>query len=128
MQTHSEKLVAIVVPAKTERRSLSRVLTAEGFLVESFSPGAESLHAINPANYGCMIVDLDHSGGYSGEQTLLDAAREWSRELPVIVIASHSTRLPREAGLPMVAKSAGETSLLYLVYGALSEPASLSSK
>jgi DNA-binding NtrC family response regulator len=118
---NSDKSIAIVALNKAERRSLNELLTSEGFPVEAFSPGEESLHALDPAKYGCLIVDLDHSGGYPGEQTLIDSAKEWSRELPVIVTASHSTQLPRHPQLPTVAKSAGETRLLYLVYGALSQ-------
>ena len=118
---NSDKPIAIVASSRVERRSLSELLTSEGFPVEAFSPGEESLDALDPAKYGCLIVDLDHSGGYAGEQTLIDSAKQWSRELPVVVIASHPTQLPRNSHLAAVAKSVGETQLLYLVYGALSQ-------
>ena len=118
---NSDKAIAIVALDRAGRRSLSDLLTAEGFPVEAFSPGEESLHALDPAKYGALIVDLDHSGGYAGEQTLIESAKQWCREPPVIVIASHPTQLPHNSKLATVAKSVGETHLLYLVYGALSQ-------
>ena len=72
--------------------------------------------------FGCLIIDLDAAGGEAGEQALTQFAMEWSRKLPVIVIATDEKRLPSDPLLPTFSKDAGETRLLYLVYGAMTEP------
>jgi hypothetical protein len=123
---NSENIVAIVAPKATERRSLSQLLASEGFLVEAFSSPEEFGRV--PTRCGCMIVDLDLPGDDAAERSLLNFTTRWSRELPVIVIASDPNRLPDDPLLPGIAKSAGENHLLYLIYGALSEPASSHSR
>ncbi len=123
---NSENTVAIVAPNASERRSLSQLLVSEGFPVEAFSSPEE--FGIVPVRCGCLIVDLDLPGDDAGEQSLLNFATRWSRELPVIVMASDPTRLPDDPLLPGIAKSARENRLLYLIYGALSEPASTHSR
>jgi CheY-like chemotaxis protein len=123
---NSENTVAIVAPNATERRSLSQLLASEGFSVEAFS--SVEKFGIIPTRSGCMIVDLDLPGDDAAEQSLLNFAKRRSRELPVIVIASDPNRLPDDSLLPGIAKSAGENHLLYLIYGALSEPASSPSR
>ena len=117
-----EQTVAIVVPNPSERRTLHQLLVSEGFPVDVFPhpEGFLSCHA--PAAYGCMIMDLDHPGDPARAQSFINFARRWSRELPVILLASDPSRLPRDPSLPGIGKSAGDTRLLYLVYGALSEP------
>mgnify|MGYP001828385225 CR=1 FL=1 len=122
---NSDKPIAIVAIDRKDRRSLSELFTAEGFSVEAFFPGEESLGALDPVKYGCLVVDLDHSGGYKGEQTLIDSAKQWALESPVVVIASHPTQLPRDSNLATAAKSVGENHLLYLVYGAPSQSSPL---
>ena len=121
---NSEPTVAIVVPPPLERHSLQQLLVSEGFPVDAFPHPEGFLKCPIPTAYGCLIVDLDHPEGAACVQPLINFAMRWSRELPVILIASDPTRLPRDPGLPGIEKSAGDTRLLYLVYGALSEPPS----
>ena len=116
---NSENTVAIVVPNTSERRSLSQLLVSEGFPVEPFASAED--FGIVPTRCGCLIVDLDLPGDDAGERSLLDFATRWSREFPVIVIASDPTRLPDNPLLPGITKSD-------LIYGALSEPASSHSR
>ena len=118
---NSEVTVAIVAPKASERHTLSQLLVSEGFPVEAFSSAEEFGSA--PTRCGCMIVDLDLPEDGDAERSLLNFATRWSRELCVIVIASDPNRLPDDPLLPGIARSAGENHLLYLIYGALSEPA-----
>lgn len=120
-----DKFVAIVASGPSERRTLNRLFVSEGFPVETFGSMREFNDGGDMSMFGCLIVDLDEAGGAAAELSLVQFATRWSRELPVIVIATDEGRLPGDPLLPAVAKSAGETRLLYLVYGALSEPSSL---
>lgn len=117
-----DKFVAIVAPGASERRTLNRLFVSEGFPVETFGRMGEFVNGGDTSMFGCLIVDLDEAGGELREHSLVRFATRWSRELPVIVIASDEDRLPEDPLLPTLGKSAGETRLLYLVYGALSEP------
>lgn len=119
----SEQPVAIVVPDSSERQSLHQFLMLEGFPVEVFPRPADFIKDPDPARYGCLIVDVDDTGSSDCDQSLIYFATRWSHELPVILIASDATQLPKNPVLPGIEKSAGRIRLLYLLYGALSEPA-----
>lgn len=115
--------VAIVVSEAFDRTYLHELLVAEGFVVESFAHPQDFIDSIGSASsQGCLIVDLDDSGGDSHQGSLLRFATRWSRELPTIAIASDPSIHPPDPLLPTISKAAGESHLLYLLYGALSEP------
>jgi hypothetical protein len=115
---NEEKILAIVAGGREERRAMTTLFQSEGFPVESYAGIAEFGKRSDANTLGCVVVDLDQSSG----PELLAFANEWSRMLPVIVIASDADRLPQDPLLPSLAKDVGETRLLYLVYGAMSEP------
>ena len=116
------KFVAIVAHGEPERRTLNRLFVAEGFPVEAYSGVRDFEQGEDFSAFGCLIIDLDAAGGEAGEQALTQFAMEWSRKLPVIVVATDEKRLPADPLLPTFSKDAGETRLLYLVYGAMTEP------
>jgi hypothetical protein len=118
------KFVAIVAHGEPERQTLNRLFVSEGFPVEAYSGVRDFEQAGDLSDFGCLIIDLDAARGEAGEQALTQFATEWSRKLPVIVVATDEKRLPLDPFLPTLSKDAGETRLLYLVYGAIGEPGS----
>lgn len=119
---NTEKTVAIVVADDFDRMELHELLIAEGFATEPFSSPDEFIDAIGASSRGALVVDLDHSGNDFPPEALLDFANRWSRELPTIAIASEPSHLPRDPLLPIISRAAGESHLLYFLYGAMSEP------
>jgi hypothetical protein len=115
---NEEKMLAIVANGEEERRALTQLFASEGFPVEAYRSVDDFEQRGETSALGCLIVDLDHSEG----ELLVEFATEWSRKLPVVVIASEEGRLPQDPLLPTLSRQAGDSRLLYLVYGAMGEP------
>jgi len=79
------------------RLALRRLLRSAGFLVETFSSGAELLDSVKVRRPDCIVLDL-HMGPVSGfvVQARLTAA---GIALPVIVITGHDSDETRERAL-----------------------------
>jgi len=93
----AQNLIAVVDDEESVRLALRRLLRSAGFLVETFSSGAELLDSVKVRRPDCIVLDL-HMGPVSGfvVQARLTAA---GIALPVIVITGHDSDETRERAL-----------------------------
>jgi FixJ family two-component response regulator len=85
--TQAKHVVAVVDDDTSVRKALSRLLSAAGFLAESYSDGAQFLESLSRAVPNCAIVDL-HMPNMSGLELQARIAAS-GLHVPVIIITAH---------------------------------------
>src|SRR6476620_4619089 len=93
----AKHLVAVVDDDASVRKGLSRLLSAAGFLVESYSGGAQFLETLAQRVPDCAILDL-HMPNMSGLE-LQPRIIESGRHVPVIIITAHDEATLHERAL-----------------------------
>lgn len=88
--TGSEPVVYIVDDDNAVRHSLEWLLGSSSFAIRTFASADEFLEAIDPAQPGCLVVDVRMPGMSGLELQRELTAREIN--IPVIVITGHSDR------------------------------------
>lgn len=120
--TRFDRLVLLVDDDDAVRRSLKRLLAANGFRVETFASAEELLDASLPEDTGCLVLDVRLPGlDGLGLQRLL-ADRE--DELPIVFISGHgdvpmSVRAMKAGALDFLTKPVREADLVPAVSSAL---------
>ena len=79
--------ILIVDDEKAIRKTLSEILSFEGFLVEEAADGAEAVKKISENNYDCIICDIKMPKMDGIE--VLDQTRALKPDIPFIVISGH---------------------------------------
>jgi len=109
------KLVHVVDDEESIRRSLDFLLRAAGFLVEKWEDGESFLQGANPANPGCVLLDV-RMPGMDGLQVQAEmAARGYN--FPVVVLTGHgdiatAVRAMREGAIDFLEKPFNRERLL----------------
>lgn len=112
------------------RRALTRLLSAGGFSVRSFSSAAElliSLNAPDPPPPDCLILDVQMPD--TGGLDLLDLLNAAGRDIPVVFLTGHGTipltvRAMKNGALNVLTKPVDDTDLFAAVHAALATAAS----
>lgn len=79
--------ILIVDDEKAIRKTLSEILSFEGFTVEEAADGAEAVKKINDNNYDCILCDIKMPKMDGIE--VLEQTRETKPDIPFIVISGH---------------------------------------
>lgn len=82
-----DNVVFIVDDDAAVRDSLAVLLSTAGLKVESYCSGAEFLDAWNPAQAGCLVLDI-RMPGMSGLELLEELTSSRAR-IPVVIITGH---------------------------------------
>jgi two-component system, LuxR family, response regulator FixJ len=83
----NQQIVFIVDDDDAVRESLAVLLETSGFIIAQFSSGQDFLDAVEPAQNGCLILDV-RMPGLSGPEVQAKLA-ERDITLPVIVMTGH---------------------------------------
>jgi len=83
-----EHTVFVVDDDKGVRRSLTALGRAHGLAVEAYASGDAFLAAYNPAQPGCLILDVRLAAGKNGLD-LQDELRRRGHDLPIIVMTGY---------------------------------------
>ena len=86
-QNSMAQTILIVDDEKAIRKTLSEILSFEGFLVEEAADGAEAVKKISENNYDCIICDIKMPKMDGIE--VLDQTRALKPDIPFIVISGH---------------------------------------
>ena len=84
-----KRRVLLIDDEKAVRETLSQVLTDEGYVVTSVASGEEGLRRLTDEPFDLAFLDVwlrDRDG-----LSILEAARERLREVPVIMISGHAS-------------------------------------
>ena len=111
------------------RRALTRLLSAGGFSVRSFSSAAElliSLNAPHPPPPDCLILDVQMPD--TGGLDLLDLLNAAGLDIPVVFLTGHGTipltvRAMKSGALNVLTKPVDDTDLFAAVHAALATAA-----
>jgi len=111
------------------RRALTRLLSAGGFSVRSFSSAAElliSLNAPHPPPPDCLILDVQMPD--TGGLDLLDLLNAAGLDIPVVFLTGHGTipltvRAMKNGALNVLTKPVDDTDLFAAVHAALATAA-----
>ena len=111
------------------RRALSRLLSAGGFSVRSFSSAADllaSLDAPDPPPPDCLVLDVQMPD--TGGLDLLDLLNASGRDIPVVFLTGHGTipltvRAMKSGALNVLTKPVNDTDLFAAVHAALATAA-----
>jgi len=95
--TQAKHLVAVVDDDASVRKALSRLLISAGFLVESYSGGAQFLETLAQHTPNCAILDL-HMPNMSGLE-LQGRIIDSGCHVPVIIITAHDEAALHERAL-----------------------------
>lgn len=88
-------LVYVIDDDELIRSAIDMLLTDEGFVVEAYASAADFFSAGLPSGNGCVLTDLQMSGGLTGIDVLraiVKPAFGW----PVIVMTAAATEKVRE--------------------------------
>jgi FixJ family two-component response regulator len=121
--TQAKYVVAVVDDDSSVRKALSRLLSAAGFVAESYTDGAQFLEALSRSVPSCAIVDL-HMPNMSGLELQARIAAS-ALHVPVIIITAHDEPTLRARALTAgaigyLAKPFADKVLLDAVAGAVS--------
>ncbi|KQW67280.1 response regulator [Ensifer sp. T173] len=81
-----QRTVAVVENDASVRRSVVRLLNANGFATEAFASAEAFLSHADASQFGCIVLDI-HLGGISGIE-LWHRLKASGSELPVIFITA----------------------------------------
>ena len=87
--TPTQGLVYVVDDDASFRRSVARLLTAEGYEVATFASAAEILAQHSSVSRGCVLADL-HMPGCSGLELQVQLAAS-SNPLPMVFLSGNAT-------------------------------------
>lgn len=79
--------ILVVDDEKAIRKTLSEILSFEGFTIDEAADGAEAIKKIKEQNYDCIICDIKMPKVDGIE--VLDQTRELKPDIPFIVISGH---------------------------------------
>ena len=121
--TQAKYVVAVVDDDTSVRKALSRLLSAAGFVAESYGDGAQFLESLSRSVPSCAIVDL-HMPNMSGLELQARIAAS-ALHVPVIIITAHDEPTLRARALTAgaigyLAKPFADKVLLDAVTGAIS--------
>jgi len=121
--TQAKYVVAVVDDDTSVRKALSRLLSAAGFVAESYGDGAQFLESLSRSVPSCAIVDL-HMPNMSGPELQARIAAS-ALHVPVIIITAHDEPTLRARALTAgaigyFAKPFADKVLLDAVAGAVS--------
>ena len=77
------------------RYGIDLLLTAEGFVVETYDSAVEFLTVCPPDHEGCVLTDLHMPGGMTGMELLAEISRR-RLSWPVILMTAQGTAALRE--------------------------------
>ena len=80
--------ILIIDDEKSIRKTLSEILTFEGFVVDEAGDGAEGLKKIKENNYDCILCDIKMPKLDGIE--VLEQMRETNADTPFIIISGHA--------------------------------------
>lgn len=111
------------------RRALSRLLSAGGFSVRSFSSAADLLNSLNhpdPPPPDCLVLDVQMPD--TGGLDLLDLLNASGLDIPVVFLTGHGTipltvRAMKSGALNVLTKPVNDTDLFAAVHAALATAA-----
>jgi FixJ family two-component response regulator len=92
--TRIKRIIAIIDDNPSLLQGLSRLLSAHGFGIRTFSSGEEFLKGVGECDADCLLLDV-HLGGISG----IDLQRQLTaigNELPVIVMTAADSQATRQ--------------------------------
>lgn len=121
--TQAKYVVAVVDDDTSVRKALSRLLSAAGFIAESYSDGAQFLESLSRTVPSCAIVDL-HMPSMNGLELQACIAAS-GLHVPVIIITAHDestlrARALKAGAIGYLAKPFPDKVLLDAVAGAVS--------
>ena len=87
MTTLPKPMVAVLDDEPEMLKALRRLLTGQGFCVETFASGKDFLAAVDSRRLDCLLLDL-HMAEVSGFD-VLEAFHSRHIHVPVIVITAH---------------------------------------
>lgn len=79
--------ILVVDDEKAIRKTLSEILSFEGFTIDEAADGAEAIRKIKEQNYDCILCDIKMPKMDGIE--VLDQTRELKPDIPFIVISGH---------------------------------------
>jgi FixJ family two-component response regulator len=120
--TLTHDLVYVVDDDASFRRSVARLLTAEGYEVATFASAAEFLAQHTSVSRGCVLADL-HMPGCSGLELQVQLAAS-SNPLPMVFLSGNGTipstvKALRQGAVDFLTKCAPDGDLLEAVGNAM---------
>jgi FixJ family two-component response regulator len=120
--TPTQGLVYVVDDDASFRRSVARLLTAEGYEVATFASAAEFLAQHSSVSRGCVLADL-HMPGCSGLELQVQLAAS-SNPLPLVFLSGNGTapstvKALRQGAVDFLTKCAPDGDLLEAVGNAV---------
>ena len=119
----NQNLVYVIDDDELIRSALDMLLTAEGFVVETYASALDFLRAGPPSGKGCVLTDVQMPGGLTGIDLLRKIVKRGC-SWPVIVMTGQATQRVRETAsrlgaFDFLAKPFGPDALIGTVRNAL---------
>ena len=92
----NHKLVYVIDDDEPIRYAIDILLTAEGFVVETYASAVDFLSAGLPPEKGCVLTDLQMPGGLTGIDILHKIVKS-TLGWPVIIMTGAATEKVRES-------------------------------
>lgn len=115
----SAKTIGVVSPDSLYRRALRCILSSDGYAVETFARAEEFSAEAGPAEFDCLVIDIDVPQSELLAQSHVDLASHHRDALAVILIAPQDSWVPRQLRAPAVSKDTPDASMLALIHESL---------